>query len=111
MLNVEKTNCVIFRSRGKRIPNNVDLLEVGEHSVARSEHVKFLGVINIIDEYTIMPVCNQTWLVDALCWPPQYSGVKGHVSRSKVNVKVYLQDSIMIDNFPTICLIVTKLVW
>ena len=22
--------------------------------------------------------------VDALCWPPQYSGVKGHVSRSKV---------------------------
>ena len=31
-----------------------------------------------------MPVCNQTWLIDALCWPPQYSGVKGHVSRSKV---------------------------
>ena len=29
-------------------------------------------------------VCNQTWLVDALCWPPSYSGVKGHISRSKV---------------------------
>ena len=56
-----------------------------------------------------MPVCNQTWLVDALCWPPQYSGVKGHASRS--NVKVYLQDSIMVDNFPTISSIVTKLGW
>ena len=49
LLNIQKTNCVIFRSRGKIIPNNVDLLEVGGHRVARSEHVKFLGVI--IDEY------------------------------------------------------------
>ena len=49
-----------------------------------------------------MPVCNQTWLKDALCWPAQYSKVKGHVSRSKgqmrSNVKVYLQDSIRVDN-------------
>ena len=40
-----KRQCVIFRSRGKRIPNNVDFLEVGEYSFAQSEHVKFLGVI------------------------------------------------------------------
>ena len=44
-------------------------------------------------------VCNQTWLVDALYWPPWYSGVKGQM---RSNVKVYLQDSITVDNFPTL---------
>ena len=47
-----------------------------------------------------MPVCDQTWLVDALCRPPQYFGVKGHVRNVKdqmrSNVKVYLQDSIFL---------------
>ena len=49
LLNVQKTKCIIFRSRGKMIPNNVDLLNVGGHTVACSEHVQFLGVI--VDEH------------------------------------------------------------
>ena len=43
----------------------VDLLEVGEHSVARSEHVKFRAVI--IDEY--------------LSWKPHLDAVCTNISR------------------------------
>ena len=35
----------------------------------------------------------------------------GQRSNEVINVKVYLQDSIMVDYFPTICLFVTKLGW
>ena len=46
--------------QGEQIPNSVDLLEVGGHRVARSEHVKLSGVI--IDEYS-------SWkpYLDAIC--------------------------------------------
>ena len=64
-LNVQKTKCIIFRSRGKIIPNNVDLLNVGGHTVACSEHVQFLGVI--VDEH--------------LSWKPHLEAVCTKVSR------------------------------
>ena len=65
LLNVQKTKCIIFRSRGKMIPNNVDLLNVGGHTVACSEHVQFLGVI--VDEH--------------LSWKPHFEAVCIKVSR------------------------------
>ena len=65
LLNVKKTKCIIFRSRGKIIPDNVDILNVGGHHVVHSEHVQFLGVI--IDEH--------------LTWKPHLESVCTKVSR------------------------------
>ena len=66
LLNVQKTKCIIFRSRGKTIPNDIDTLNVGGHNVVRSEHVQFLGVI--VDEH--------------LTWKPHIESVCTKVSRS-----------------------------
>ena len=49
-----------------------------------------------------MRVCNQTWLVDALCWPPQFSGVKGHVSRSKFKINIKCE-SLQLSNHMPVC--------
>ena len=49
LLNVQKTKCVIFRSKGKKLPDDITLLNVGGHEVALSENVQFLGLI--MDEH------------------------------------------------------------
>ena len=57
-----------------------------------------------------MPVCNQTWLVDALYWPPWYSGVKGHISRSRVKWGQINYFNYRISNSSTIGIFGVKLV-
>ena len=44
LLNIQKTQYVIFRTRGKRIPTNAPPLIIGGLQAARSENVLFLGV-------------------------------------------------------------------
>ena len=44
LLNTGKTKCVLFRSRGRKIPNSVSPLVVGGQQINRSQHVQFLGV-------------------------------------------------------------------
>ena len=42
LLNVQKTKCVIFRSKGKKLPDGIIFLCVGGHDVAPIENVQFL---------------------------------------------------------------------
>ena len=49
LLNTGKTKCVLFRSRRRKIPNNVNPLVVGGQQINRSQHAQFLGVT--VDEY------------------------------------------------------------
>lgn len=82
LLNVSKTKCIIFRSKGKIIPDNVDILNVGGHNVVRSEHVQFLGVT--IDEH--------------LSWKPHLESVCTKVSRGVgviCRLRYFLPDAIL----------------
>ena len=66
LLNTGKTKCVLFRSRGRKIPNSVNPLVVGGQQINRSQHVQFLGVT--VDEY--------------LSWKEHLDNVCTKVSRS-----------------------------
>ena len=66
LLNTGKTKCVLFRSRGRKIPNSINFLVVGGQQINRSQHVQFLGVT--VDEY--------------LSWKEHLSNVCTKVSRS-----------------------------
>ena len=49
MLNLQKTKCVIFRSKGDKLPDGIAFLDVGGHDIAISENVQFLGLT--LDEH------------------------------------------------------------
>ena len=66
LLNTGKTKCVLFRSRGRKIPNSVNPLVVGDQQINRSQHVQFIGVT--VDEY--------------LSWKEHLDNVCTKVSRS-----------------------------
>lgn len=66
LLNASKTQYVVFRSRGKRIPDNIDPLTIGGHLINRSQNVRFLGVT--VDDH--------------LTWKDHLSNVCTKVSRS-----------------------------
>ena len=51
LLNAQKTKCVIFRSRGKTIPNNINPLTVGGHQIISSESVQFFWVLQLMSIY------------------------------------------------------------
>ena len=44
LLNTSKTQYVVFRLRGKRIPDNIDPFTIGGHQIDLSRNVRFLGV-------------------------------------------------------------------
>ena len=66
LLNTSKSQYVVFRSNGKKIPNNIDPLTIGGHQIDRSQSVRFLGVT----------------LDDHLSWKEHLSNVCTKVSRS-----------------------------
>ena len=48
-VNYDKTNYMIFRSRNRRVPNNLLPVSIGENVIQRKDSLQFLGVI--IDEH------------------------------------------------------------
>ena len=91
LLNLQKTKCVIFRSKGKKLPDRITCLQIGGHDVEPSANVMFLGLC--IDEH--------------LSWKKHLDTVCTKVSRSVgviYRLKFILPEMILITIYNSIIL-------